>query len=226
MRTCLLLSGQIRNLKKTFESIKKNLIDVYNTDVFISTWVNGEGDDSRIDEVIEIYNPISIEVTTPNNILKNTIEPLIRPYKFNLPIETNPTSIFMMWYKIMIANELRNIYQKTNKFKYDVVIRSRFDLSCDSEIQLIRPSDNEIYIPRGYDWRGGYNDLFAIGTSETMNTYCGMFNNILPILAMGNLFHSESLLKTHLTMNRLNVKRIKMEMSLRGDKIYLKSPLY
>lgn len=238
MKTCLLLSGQLRNAKKSYPLIKKNLIDVYDADVFISTWSDSHkigksvlaggssSDDSTIDEIIQMYNPISVEVDKYEDSLVHKFEKMFQPYKINAPYETKPLAVFMMWYKTWKVNQLRLVYQKINEFKYDTIIKSRFDLDCDSEIQIIHPQSNEIHIPKGWDWKMGYNDLFAIGNNEVMNYYCDMFNNLIPMIDSGHLFHPEYLMKIYLDMSGFVIERPKMELSLRGIKVYSKEANY
>jgi len=40
MKIAICLSGHLRTFDKTFRSIKEKLLDVYDCDVFISTWNN------------------------------------------------------------------------------------------------------------------------------------------------------------------------------------------
>lgn len=219
MRACVLLSGQIRNNKDVYMSIKKNLIDVYNADVFISTWTPTSKDDSTIDELISNYNPVAIEVESYDLDFYETFKQMVSP-QWDLSPETNAVSVFSMHYKIMKVNRLKEVYEKTNGFTYDIVIRTRFDLSIDSPLNYIIPEKNHLYIPRGYDHRRGYNDLFAIGSSESINYYSNIFNNLTQILNSGHLLHPESLLKVYLDMSGLQLVRPLMDLSLRGIKVY------
>jgi len=238
MKSCILLSGQLRNAKNSFESIKKNLIDTYDADVFISTWSNSNkiqksnlaggsvDDDSTIDEIINLYNPITIEVDKYEDELVEKFHRMIQPFKSKAPFETKPLSVFMMWYKIMKVNQLKSRYEQTNGFKYDTVIRSRFDLNIDSQIEIIDAQPNELYIPKGWDWKMGYNDLFALGNSQSMDYYCDMFNNLLPMLDSGHILHPEYLMKVYLDLSGFKINRPKMDVSLRGIKVYSKEAIY
>ncbi len=70
MRTALLITGQFRNAKYCFTGIKKNILDFYNPDVFISGWTNPDSispggyfgvvpdDDCTIPEILEMYKPV------------------------------------------------------------------------------------------------------------------------------------------------------------------------
>lgn len=236
MRTAILLSGQIRNAKDTYESIKKNLIDVYDADVFISTWANSEkigksvlaggskGDDSTIDELIKMYRPKNIEVEEYNDELIESIEKIYKSKNCNIPFETKPLAVFMMWYKTARANSLRKSYEKRNGFQYDVVIKTRFDVSCDEPLPIIDASSHAhtIWIPKGWDWKNGMNDLFAIGNGNVMDYYCSMFSELPYMLDEGHLFHPEYLMGVHINRGALLINRPKFEISLRGIKVYSK----
>lgn len=229
MKACILLSGQIRNNKDYYKSIKENLIDLYNADVFISTWYdsNNPTSDSTIEEIIDMYKPVSIEVEQHDIVVKSFLKKMVSPYEWRTPgPETNALSVFSMFYKIMRANRLREIHERMNLFTYDVVIRTRFDLSIDSPIGILKPKENHLYLPKGWDWRNGYNDLFAIGDSRTMTYYSNAFNNLLPILDMGHMLHPEYLLKVYLDMSGYTLVRPLMDLSIRGIKVAQKEAIY
>ena len=46
MKVCLLLSGQLRNAVEIFPYFEKNLLSLYDVDVFISSWRNTSQIDS------------------------------------------------------------------------------------------------------------------------------------------------------------------------------------
>jgi len=60
MKIALLLTGFVRSYLNNFNSLKVNIIDKYNTDIYISTWnktqsiINSGYDDYDINSVINI----------------------------------------------------------------------------------------------------------------------------------------------------------------------------
>ena len=70
LNIALLITGQIRNAKESYPSIKEKILDVYNPDVFIETWSNSSKiishfnglleNDSTLDEIEKMYNPYII----------------------------------------------------------------------------------------------------------------------------------------------------------------------
>jgi hypothetical protein len=88
-------------------------------------------------------------------------------------------------YNIWKANELKKQFEYENNFKYDLVVRTRFDnyffnSLTDSLVEQV--SNGSIWIPYGFDdlpeYGGGVNDQFAIGTSESMDIYSSMYTNM------------------------------------------------
>lgn len=216
-KTCVLLSGQLRNAKDYYESIKKNLIDVYNADVFISTWKDS-GLGCTIDEIVDLYNPIAYEVEK-NNL--QFLENMVSPFEWRKPNEaTKPLSTFAMFYKILRVHKLKHIHDSMRLDRYDTVIRCRFDLEINSPIGLIEPKENTLYIPKGWDWHNGYNDLFAIGDSKVMNYYSNIFYHLLGLLDEGYMLHPEYLLKVYLDKAAFNIERPLMDISLGDKKIF------
>lgn len=227
MKACVLLSGKIRNAKDCFDSIKNNLIDVYNADVFISTWTTDETDDVTIDDLIKMYSPKSIDVEKLDDELLDLFDKTIIPFKNNTyGIETRPLFVFLMYYKMMRVNRLKESYETLMGKKYDIVIRTRFDLKIDSKVEYIIPNANKIYIPKGWDWRDGYNDLFAIGNSYSMGYYSNLYFSLVNMLNSGHVLHPELLLKSHLDKGGFEMIRPKMDLSLRGIKVHEKKVVY
>jgi len=196
MRVALLLQGQYRNAKECFPSIKKQILDVHNPDVFISSWHNpgtiinsynlysqGPPDDSTIADIIEMYNPTSFLLEDYSRTIKDLfqkrqkeIEDTISPSELSYQRQwVNLFNVEGMWYKIYTVNQLKKEYEKLHEFKYDLVIKGRFDLEFLEEFKIPEVTDNDIVIPKGYGF-GGYCDLLAAGTSKAMDYYCDIYN--------------------------------------------------
>jgi len=221
MRTALLLSGTFRNGIECSESIKSNLINLYNTDVFIDYTYNPYGlQECDYNQLVDTYNPTSI-VYEPSS---DEFSDLLKIYENKVPTfnkypEVNEWSLFAMWYKLKRVNDLKSKYEIENGFKYDIVIKARFDIKILEPINLIQ-RDNTIHIPIGWDHRGGYNDIFAYGDSKSMDYYCSLFDYMIPYLEQGTWLHPESLLKTHLDKSDIVLMRNLMKISLRDMKIH------
>lgn len=235
MKTAVIFSGQIRTAKKNYLSIKNNIIDKYNADVFIDTWcpknniIDHRGkilpNDSTIDELIDLYEPklLMVEDFNKSPIVSNIInlvnnENYIKQgYDTSFAWETKPVNVFIMHYKINRANKLRNQFQVMSGFKYDCIIRIRFDLEVDYFPTII-PQKNTIYIPKGWNHRGGVSDLMFLGDDESANIYCNLINE-LPKLCKKYGIHPESILRRYLEESNLNIQRFETSCRLRGELI-------
>lgn len=215
MKTCLLLSGQIRDAEKWFPSIKKNLIDVYDADVFISTWSNDpiRDNETSVLRLIELYNPVNIEIENFNEVSNEKLK-MLMDKSFRTPPETKPLNVFSMYYKIMKANELKNKFELENNISYDVVIRCRMDLNFIEQCPIFETFNDVIYIPAGWDYYRGCNDLFAIGNKKTMDYYSSVFNNLEKIIDERHLVHPESILKFHLMKADFEIRRPEIQILL------------
>lgn len=235
MKVALLLSGQFREGADCFPYLKGRILDKYSPDVFISCWNPSEiinyslqadtihlGDTLTIGDVISLYKPKSIlsEDFDSDKIMR--IAERASHYDLYTPMngEMNPVSVFCMWYKIGSSLRLMKEYESATGVKYDYIIKARFDVKIHSDI--IPTSDSySVVIPRGFDWRGGINDVFAHGQRNAMEHYCSLYDSIENYISGSSVFfHPETLLRHHLYSSEFNVERSDLKISLRGKNLW------
>lgn len=234
MRTALLISGQFRNVSDYFLQSKQNILDVYNPDIFISCWNPTETifgtvpfstrniqDTLSVSDIISIYEPKSIlseDFNSPK--IKNIINRANSLGDFSIKNgEISFSSVFCMWYKIGSALSLLTDYERETGIRYDRIIKSRFDLLFN-EVPEFNPDPMVIRIPKGYDWRSGINDVFAMGGRDAMVHYCSLYSKIETyIIDKRILFHPETILKYHLFTSGFDVERVDLDVYLRANKI-------
>jgi len=204
MRVALLLSGQYRNGKELIHNLYESIIKQYEPDIFIS-YNYDTNVEVNLDILNQLYNPKQIQFDK---------YPMLSVDSNNVATETNPNSLVRMLYGIDKVNELKSNYEVANGFKYDFVIRTRFDLEYSQPLEL--KNFNDITIPIGWDHRGGYNDTFAYGSSEAMDYYASLINNLQTYLNEGALLHPELLLKYHLDKGQYGILRSSIPIKLRG----------
>ena len=123
-----------------------------------------------------------------------------------------PEHVYLMYQGVYLANQLK-IQHEEQFGKYDLVIRTRPDLSLNQDIDLLGckhyldQQDNAILTPRNQRWGGpnepdefdiaGTNDQFAIGSSKTIDSYAEVANNLQSIYDSGIVFAPEKLLRAH-----------------------------
>lgn len=89
-------------------------------------------------------------------------------------------SLYSRWYSALIANQLKNEYEKENNITYDLVMLTRYDLAYlepfvfksmnKEKITIIPPISNH-----------GIHDLFFISNKPFMNRICEMFEELKKI---------------------------------------------
>jgi hypothetical protein len=183
MKIALLLTGFVRSYLNNFNSLKVNIIDKYNTDIYISTWnktqsiINSGYDDYDINSFINIYS----------DKLKDYIILDIDKYyadKINITFQSRSDDIFKInnraiehgsrwverlrdqWY---IVNNGFNLISNN----YDYIIRTRFDVLINNfnllPVDFVIPAPHPINV---------YNDHFAYGNYDNMKIYCDLYSNI------------------------------------------------
>ena len=213
MRIAVCFSGSLRQFKSCYEPFKKNILDSSNCDIdiFVSTWkseirhfkkqVNDEGD---VHGMMEMYDPVAVNIEVYNNnkrrqlyeeskmgIFQNKMQKHHncisghRKDKCRFCGSNNIHNQIGQLYNIWKANEIKKEFEHECNFKYDLVIRTRFDnyfFDSLDDSRAERVSDGSIWIPHGFDdlpeYGRGVNDQFAIGTSEAIDVYSDMYPNM------------------------------------------------
>jgi hypothetical protein len=223
MRAALLLCGQPRTMEFCYPSQKQNLLDVYCPDVFIST-------DDGMSRMIELYNPVSIDVRSQQDICSRAIRMRL---KYNRPENEIMTkaALSISW-KCYRANQLKRKYEIENGFNYDLVFISRFDVKFKKIQAVTEVKENTLYVPLigayhvtppdqpgihwlGYSthlcWMNSYvANMLSGHTLATEKDYVKLATEALPI--NGN--NPEHVLKYFCDDNKINVEFVNIEMML------------
>ena len=212
MKVCLLLSGGMRTATETFTSFKSNLLERYDTDVFISTW-----NCHNVYESIDLFNPISFDVENYEAGFQSKWETLVTHNQDKLETNANLVSMISMWYKTLRVNQLRTQYENLMGFKYDLIIKTRPDIKIEEPINLIQSSN--LSIPYGWDWSGGINDLMAWGNQSNMQMYCELFYMFIELANSMNKINPETMLRQYLNIKNIKPERPKIDLTLRDINI-------
>jgi hypothetical protein len=230
MRTAILISGQLRDAKDCFPSLKEYIINPYDADVFIDTWTPGNNvldhrgqliaDSLSVHDTLSLYMPKMAMFEDFDNspffdrIKKNAIGNKIG-FDGSHAWETKIENIFYMYYKVWRCFQHMKHFEAINNFKYDRVIRMRFDLVFE-EFPIIETQPTTVYVPSGSDHRGGISDLLCLGDRESMEMICSLFSHLLEYAASGAGMHPESILRTHMHKCGLKINRFPLKYKLRG----------
>jgi hypothetical protein len=168
MKIAILLCGHIR----TWEKCKNSFLNTFpkDVDVFMHTYSSQYHYHPYIQNQIQLDNEIN------NKILIDIKELVNLPNLKRIVIEKEIDEIDMKEYpinfdiysqlrKVDLCNELRKEWENEHGFKYDVVIKTRFDIYYEDKFNLNSLSKNNIY----YLISGGIlnsNDVCYYGLAE------------------------------------------------------------
>lgn len=202
MKVAVLYSGLVNITQDIYDNHRRHLIDIYDTDIYCSTW-DTPGYDA-ISSIISSANLIEIENF---DTAKSIFEELA--FYLKTHAETRPINVMSMYYK------LSRVYRIIRDKNYDIVVRQRFDTTFLHDIHLSQ--SDTIKIPKGQDHRDGINDRWAYGPQELMKKYHNVYKNIQTYcLAQKQIFHPEFLLKYHLNKEKAPIERTQDKINLRG----------
>jgi hypothetical protein len=226
MKAALCISGQMRTYRHCFASLKQNILDPLNPDVFIYTWSDA-GSCTRIEK--DERQP-SLQAPVTHDRLRTLYHPksaIIQEYKTAYAEEMHGVRVpdilkkmephnyrgaIPMFFTMYQCNELKRQYEADGGFQYDVVIRLRPDLLI-SELIPKRILENP-----GVLWVSGYqvnpsfqvSDKFASSMSSQMDYYSSVWKllpkyweNPLGDGKWENHRVGERLMKLHLDSSRI-----------------------
>jgi hypothetical protein len=193
MKIALCFSGQPRFVKQTYQNYLDNLILPNNIeDIFVHCW----WDETKIHEpVITSWESVGAHLNLyvegdAINFIKEKYNPKLLVYEkddfskyinegeFGKKEITQPVIFQSMCNSIYKCNEFRKQYEQENNLKYDLIIRTRFDLNILEKVDLNNVDDKYLYIPAcNFKAHCVINDQFAFGDSDTMDIYSNIFKH-------------------------------------------------
>jgi hypothetical protein len=210
MKVAILMAGEMRNFDNNQLLFQNNkyLFELYNCDVFVSTWdkcgyspdhgtvdpKNYSGNITNEDKIKNAFKNVK-NVNIENydewfNHQNQECKDLYNNGFFVNNRHVNAT-VFPQLYKIWDCNRMKKEYEKQNEFEYDLVIRMRSDLCLVEEIPEsflqdfyqpeINPLKNTIVTlnsPKIF-YPNRIYDAFFYGDSNSMNKLCDGWLHIL-----------------------------------------------
>ena len=202
MKIALLLSGQVREIEKSFPAIKKCIITPTDCDIF-----------ARVckDEHTESLYPFLTEKDCVGwEVEEDFLIDSVR-FPFTGSDKNNRMQrYYQQLYGIYKVNEQR----KKHDVLYDLVIRCRLDLkpvTCLSSLWAL--GKNTLYTPICNSY-GGLNDQFAIGSPEVIDVYANRFNIIKNTKTIDN--NSEQQLYRIIREHNIDIKLVSFNYDLVG----------
>lgn len=215
MKVALCFGGLPRYVTQTYGYWKNCILDKYDTDVFVHSWNDynhwkgGSGEQRLSDQIIGLYKPVSITLEPPKSIDTSIYTERIWPHR------TTPHGVLSQWYSVAHSLRQRQKYEQHKGFKYDIVVRARFDWYLEAVDFEINNCWNIALTPTlsGHKFRlrdqvlTGINDQFGYASSDVATVMSGLFDHI-PYLYQNERvdFCSELFLKAHLELSGIPVK--------------------
>lgn len=210
----VLLVGQLRNFEKHVSSIKRNIIDPLDADVFVSTWDRlnaATPPDTKMREAcLEAYHPIGYAFDTWTPTVAQVFKINTKNYRF---AAINPASVLAMY------NRWERGWHLLSLYRHKHIIKIRPDLQFERALTMedIAVPPPLVAIPRCDGFTGGtMHDLMAIGGRIVMEMYLKIGRYLTQYNQDGFDIHPEGILHHHLEACKLQAKRFRFPMRLRG----------
>lgn len=229
-RVAVCFSGHLRTFIDNIDNFKKNLLDLYNCDVFISTWDSFGLSNRPLDKKIYTLqtNDYVYHISQKINVKKFYIEENDKQFTISSLMERKRVDhrdfngMLSMFYKIQNCNELKIEYEKENNFTYNCVVRARPDLLLNSPIILPKNKNDYkyVYVPVNGDF-GGLNDQLSFSSSKMMDIYSSLYQRINYYLTCGSVMNPEKLVKFNLDKNKIGIRKFDVKyLIIRSDGTY------
>jgi hypothetical protein len=217
MRVAICFSGQLRNVRTTFEQFYRPHVlepnQHHEIDTFVHAWYDrdtigqslitaGGGVGSTpvpgnvIQEVYEYYNP-------KTTLLQHQLPFDERNYNDNKYPMIKPKFTLSKMYSGWMSNQLRLDYETKFGFKYDVIAVARFDWAFLQPIHFDFVTRPGIYHP-GLNPHG-INVGYIMGDDSSINTYSNLFYDVQRVYDTGVSFCDEILAEAYLTRQNIPI---------------------
>lgn len=205
MKVAIIISGYLRSFKSNIKNFQEKILNNFDkVDVYLHLTK-----DEKYDKYLNNNNDTDLKFIT------NILSPKVILKEPNYLFSKNPqkNNLYNTWYKLYKLNLLKKENERYFG-KYDYVIRYRPDIFMETNIthelcdELTIPQDSKIDKHKLSKESDPYVcDIFAIGSSENMDYYFSIFENLNDLIeGYGEV--SETLLFYHLEKINYNQKVI------------------
>jgi len=231
-RVAIIFIGQLRTFESCKDHILKSLVDYYDADVFCHTWTSST--------VESRWKPITFDSHTVMDI-ENKLS-ILKPKKIQVDdyIEdkyiTNPTLLSLFkdesnywygmrgsrtighYYSLYACNKLKKQYEKENNFKYDIVIKTRYDIILRSPIinksDLSEIDNNFLYMGTSNS-SCGVNPEVYFSNSQIMDDISSLYESINLYFQEGVIIYDEELFSHHLRCKNIPIDRTSIDYGIK-----------
>lgn len=241
MKVAVLLTGHSRDYSKTFESLKNNILEKYDCDVYFNTWDVSESSPDR--GISRTFNISPRKVNTQS--LVNTYQHYLKNYNIedsenytknrfsNISFldrnddvfKTNERAIYHGSYWVERLRDQWWMIKKgwsliENPYQYNVIFRSRFDLQINQiqfkKAKFVVPKSEVEFYKIGTNW----SDHMAYGEPDSMEKYCTMFDHIEELYKNYNIDISHAELMSEFYMREyMNKSEVFIDFDINYNKV-------
>jgi hypothetical protein len=209
MKIALCFSGQLRNVKSTFEKwYLPNVLEPnahHEIDVFVHSWFDRNTVGGVFYAANEVPNSVVACDPIPTDIVQQVYD-LYNPVKFQLQKqlvfdEKNyntrrlhgavPQNGLSRLYSIKQSILSKLQHEEEHNFKYDVVVSTRFDFTLKQPFLFDLVKERGVYHP-GFSPHG-FNVCYAMGDTESMNQYALLYDCVDEVFNSGIHWCDENL---------------------------------
>lgn len=208
MKVAICFSGQLRSFDLVKNSLKENLLSQHDCDVFCHFWNRYDGIKYE-----NYYNPnCEHEYGVYGKYKIEDIIDFLKPKSLCFEYPSINQNMKSMFYSIKKSNKLKSDYEKNNNFKYDVVIRARYDLFYNKKIELKDVNDKELY---AFNRFGSVyvNDWFFYSSSPIMDTVTSIYENTV-YAEDKSIPCPELVLESYLNNKNININKINLGINI------------
>jgi hypothetical protein len=193
MKIAVCLSGQFRTGEYALPSLL-HYFKGYDCDYFCHAW---QDNNMRVVTPIRFRKMVdTVDNAYPKEYIESTLDTLLKPKK--ILVEENSTVVTskiwhgswsQLFYSLMIANWLKKEYETENKFKYDLVVKTRYDFvyppnttfnpksfktfePLTEHLEIFTNSMGRMYMEYS---RINASDTFFYGTSTAMDIFSDIY---------------------------------------------------
>lgn len=211
MKIALLMVGRLDTFEDMYFSLKEHILDPLSPDIFFSGYPNRKGIDYCREKIETFWKPKKYILRLYDENVRREVHPNDEIFNQNKRPEVTPQTWLSGIYNVKLCNELKKDYEIKNNFFYDVVIKSRTDLSWYTSISnedLELAKTGNILIPTAWDFKDinilGTSDVVAVSNSEGISKYASLIDNVDTYWNEGNIFHPETYVGIHIKRTGLN----------------------
>jgi|GEM_PF-2993482 hypothetical protein len=226
-KVAICISGQPRFVEKAYPSIKKYLIDQNNDpDIFLHCWFDPKDVGKKFkgvsvgamlggvgtlganipERLYELYKPVSIWLEPQQNFSERIKTEYTKGANYG-----NPFATFSMWNSLYKCNLLKKEHEKRMGFKYDVVIKARYDLTIKTPIVLDEISTKEVFVAienkflHNKHCNNEVYDILFSTDSNTMDTVAELYTKFDLYFSEIPHWQNELFLAKHLQENNIKI---------------------